>query len=119
MLAWTMEGILIAVMGVSPNLWFALLLALLTGVATGLINVPSETAIQQYGKENTGKIFSFWLISIWFGQLLSLAIFSPLFKWFSIEFVFGLSGSILAILGILGVLFTREVNDKQQYSTSI
>lgn len=67
MTAWIVDGALFALMGISPKLWFALAVSFLAGVTTAFINVPTESSIQLYGKENTGKVFGCWTITIWLG----------------------------------------------------
>lgn len=111
MLAWAADGLLLALLGLSPNLWVALALGLLGGIANAYINVPTESLIQLHGGENTGKVFSYWMITIWLGETVSLAFFSPLFSRMPLPAMWGFTGLGLALLALLALRWVWSLTD--------
>ncbi|MFZ5817424.1 MAG: MFS transporter [Bacillota bacterium] len=100
MLAWAVEGVLVLLLGFSPSLWVALAAVFGGGVTTAFLNVPAESLIQAHGGPHTGKVYSYWTISIWLGESVSLAAAGWLFGALPVGMVFGLMGLALLLLAV-------------------
>lgn len=111
MLAWAADGLLLALLGVAPNLWALLAVSFASGIGTAFINVPTESLIQLHGGTNTGKVFSYWGISIWLGEAASLAVVGPLFSRLPYAAVFAIAGTAMAVAGLAAALRTWSLPD--------
>lgn len=107
MLAWAAEGVLLVLLGLSPTLLAALAVSFASGIVTAFINVPTESLIQLHGGAHTGKVYSYWVITIWLGESLSLAAAGPLYAMLPPAGVFGALGVTLLALGLLAAWEAR------------
>lgn len=114
--AWLIDGLLFALYGLSSHLWMAVGISFLSGVGTAYINVPSGALIQQHGGSSVGQVFSYWTISIWLGQSLSLALAAPLFERLPFAAVFGVSGLLLSLLSALGLRMVWSIRESESPS---
>lgn len=119
MLAWAADGLLLVLLGLSPSLWVALLLAFFSGIIVAYINVPTESLIQMHGQGNTGKVFSYWNISIWLGQTAGLAVLSPLFRRLPLPTVFAIGGLTLSVLALVGVKRCWSLTDESREAIAL
>lgn len=102
-LGWLGAGAVMLLYALPPSLWLLVLAALLSGLDTALINVPTGALIQQYGGNSTGRVFSYWTINIWVGESLSLALAAPLFALWPLPAVFGGAGLLLSLLALFAL----------------
>lgn len=106
-LGWALWGVTFAALAVSPFV-FALVFALIAGVADAMVSVPMVLMIQTRVREDLiGKVFSIWSTSAFLGESGSALIMGGLIQGIGVVAAFVWSGLLLAVIALGGLFLSQ------------
>jgi len=117
-IGWGLWGIMYVGLGMSPYLAIALLFAFLAGASEALIDLPMVNLIQKSAPSNMlGRLFSMWSTVAFLGESLSAIICGLLIDSIGAVSTYGVLGSALVILAIVGLILTRNASSEMMMKT--
>lgn len=110
---WVAWGLCFVVLGLSPNLWFALAVAALAGAAEGVTDVCVVTLLQKSTPpEQLGRVFGLFSLTAAAGDASSSIIVGQSLRRWGTVAVFVVSGLAAAAIGVVGVLTARRIESR-------